>query len=468
MFRRFSINFTLLSITLDALIVCVMLFVAAHLRPLLDFLPFAADYPHLVLLPWQVYPLFMLEWIAILAQFSVYDGRRNLRRVDEFTSLTFGSILAAMAMAGTLYLSFREISRLLFVLFVLFTYVSMLMWRFLAQSVIRLRRRRFTQARQVLVLGAGNAGREMQKQISAHPRTGLSVIGFLDDQPNQDDLEILGSLDSLEQVLLTYKPSDVVIALPQQAYAQINRMIEILHRQPIKVWLIPDCFHLALHKAAVEEFGGIPLLDLRAPALSDQQRLIKRAFDLVFSFIAMPFALVLMAMIGLAIRLEGPGALIFSQTRLGENGKLFKMHKFRTMQPGAEHLQSDVERLDEQGRLIHKRADDPRVTRVGKFLRRSSLDELPQLFNVILGEMSLVGPRPELPHLVEFYDTWQRQRFAAPQGITGWWQINGRSDRPMHLHTEDDLYYIQHYSLALDMWILLRTIAVVVKGEGAF
>ncbi len=468
MFRRFSVNFTLLSISLDALFVCVMLYVAAHLRPLLDFLPFAADYPRLVLIPWQVYPLVMLEWITILAQFSVYDGRRNMRKMDEFTSLTFGSMLAAMAMAGTLYLSFRQISRLLFILFVLLTYFSMLIWRFLAQSVIQRRSSRFAQQRRVLILGAGNVGRAMQKQISEHPRTGLRVIGFLDDQFDQDDQDVLGPLDSLEQTLLSYNPTDVVIALPQQAYAQINRMVATLHRQPVKVWLIPDYFRLALHKAAVEEFAGIPLLDLRAPALSDQQRLVKRAFDLIVSLIVMTFALLLMALIGLAIRLEGPGVVIFSQTRLGENGKLFKMYKFRTMQPDAENLQTIVERVDELGRIIHKSADDPRVTRVGKFLRRSSLDELPQLFNVLRGEMSLVGPRPELPHLVEFYDTWQRQRFAAPQGITGWWQINGRSDRPMHLHTEDDLYYIQHYSLALDVLILLRTFAAVVTGKGAF
>jgi len=468
MFRRFSINFTLLSIALDALLVGVMLFAASHLRPWLDFLPFAADYPQWVPLPWQIYLLFILEWIAILAQFSVYDGRRNLRQVDELTNLTFGSILAAMAMAGTLYLSFREVSRLLFVTFILLTYLSMLLWRIFAQLVIRHRFGHLASSRRVLILGAGEAGREMQKQINAHPQTGLHLIGFLDEGLHPDDLEILGTFDSLEQVLRSYNPSDVVLALPQQAYEQINRMIEILHRQPVKVWLIPDYFRLALHKAAVEEFAGIPLLDLRAPALSDEQRLIKRAFDLVLSFIAMPFALVLMAIIGLAIRLEGPGGVIFSQTRMGENGKLFKMYKFRTMQMGAEQLQAEVERMDEQGRLIHKRADDPRVTRVGKFLRRSSLDELPQLFNVIMGDMSLVGPRPELPHLVECYDTWQRQRFAAPQGITGWWQINGRSDRPMHLHTEDDLYYIQHYSLALDVWILLRTFSAVIRGKGAF
>ena len=173
-------------------------------------------------------------------------------------------------------------------------------------------------------------------------------------------------------------------------------------------------------------------------------------------------------MISLAIWLDDPGPVIFGQSRMGENGRVFKMYKFRTMHPGAENLLHKFEKLDDQGRLVHKSGNDPRVTRVGRFLRRASLDELPQLYNIIKGEMSLVGPRPELPELVNRYEPWQRQRFAAPQGMTGWWQINGRSDRPMHLHTEDDLYYIQHYSLPLDLFILLKTIVVVIQGKGAF
>ena len=127
-----------------------------------------------------------------------------------------------------------------------------------------------------------------------------------------------------------------------------------------------------------------------------------------------------------------------------------------------------MEEVDENGQLIYKRRDDPRVTRVGKFLRHTSMDELPQLFNVLKGEMTLVGPRPEMPYLVDKYDLWQRKRFAVPQGLTGWWQIHGRSDRPMHLNTEDDLYYVQNYSLWLDLQILLKTVWVVIKGKGAF
>jgi lipopolysaccharide/colanic/teichoic acid biosynthesis glycosyltransferase len=196
--------------------------------------------------------------------------------------------------------------------------------------------------------------------------------------------------------------------------------------------------------------------------------MVKRAFDLVITALVLPPALLLMGVIAIAIRLEGPGPIIFIQTRVGENGKLFGTYKFRTMVPNAEKLRHLVEHYDEQGNLIHKIANDPRVTRVGRLLRRRSLDELPQLFNILLGEMSWVGPRPELPYLVEQYQPWQRRRFAVPPGLTGWWQVNGRSDKPMHLHTEDDLYYVQNYSLMLDILILFKTIGTVLRGKGAF
>jgi lipopolysaccharide/colanic/teichoic acid biosynthesis glycosyltransferase len=151
-----------------------------------------------------------------------------------------------------------------------------------------------------------------------------------------------------------------------------------------------------------------------------------------------------------------------------ENGEEFGMIKFRTMQVNADKQLQQIMQKDKDGNLVHKRPDDPRVTKIGKFLRKTSLDELPPLINIIKGDMSLIGPRPELPEMVSLYEPWQHKRFTVPQGVTGWWQVNGRSDKPMHLNTQDDLYYIQHYSIWLDLQILLKTILVVIRGKGAF
>ena len=183
---------------------------------------------------------------------------------------------------------------------------------------------------------------------------------------------------------------------------------------------------------------------------------------------AIAFGVPTAILIALAIKLDDRGPVLFRQERVGENGRRFEMTKFRTMVVGAEQLQAQVARMDESGNVVYKVPHDPRVTRVGRFLRRWSLDELPQFFNVLRGEMSLVGPRPEQVFVVDQYEPWQRQRLAVPPGITGWWQVSGRSDLPMHLNTQYDLFYIRNYSMWLDLKILWLTVGTVMRGEGAY
>jgi exopolysaccharide biosynthesis polyprenyl glycosylphosphotransferase len=211
-----------------------------------------------------------------------------------------------------------------------------------------------------------------------------------------------------------------------------------------------------------------PILDSPASTINDYQRLLKRAFDFLLGPLALLLALPLMGLSALLILLEDGRPVLFRQRRVGENGRLFVMFKFRTMVKDAEQFQSQMEKMDTEGNTIYKSRNDPRVTRVGRVLRRFSLDELPQFYNVLRGDMTLVGPRPELPDLVEQYQPWQRKRLTVPQGITGWWQVSGRSDKPMHLHTEYDLYYIQNYSIWLDVQIIIRTIWVVLIGKGSY
>jgi exopolysaccharide biosynthesis polyprenyl glycosylphosphotransferase len=238
-------------------------------------------------------------------------------------------------------------------------------------------------------------------------------------------------------------------------------VIESLQHCVTNIRLAPDYSDLAYFHVSIENFGGIPLVGLREAVLSPAQRVIKRLFDIALASVSLFFGWPVLLGIAIAIRLDSSGPVIFRQERIGQHGRLFSMLKFRSMVANAEALQ-DTSSVD------HKHADDPRVTRVGRFIRRTSLDELPQLLNILRGDMSWVGPRPEMPWLVDKYEPWQRKRFEVPQGLTGWWQINGRADKPMYLHTEDDLFYIRNYSLWLDFQIILRTVASWISGRGAY
>jgi exopolysaccharide biosynthesis polyprenyl glycosylphosphotransferase len=464
MFRRFSLNFSIFSMTLDAFLVPISLAFATLVRPALSNLPFAMELPY-VSTPLTLYFFFGPVWVWVFLLLSVYDGRRNFRVIDEISSITLASGLAAVVCAGALYLSYRDVSRLLFVLFVLFAYLLVLSWRMIARLIFRWRG--FQAAhRRMIIIGAGEAAQELRGQLDLYSSLGLEFLGFLDDENGQSD--VIGFIHEARELVTQKSVDDVIIALPGWAHERINQLVAELHDLPVKVWVIPDYLSLTLHRAKAVEFAGIPLLDLRAPALNDYQRMTKRVFDILMSILLFIPSSILMVIISIACYLDNGRPVIFKQKRAGENGKTFEMIKFRTMVENAEHLRREVETQDENGDLIHKLAKDPRVTNLGHFLRRTSLDELPQIFNVIKGEMSFVGPRPEMPYLVEKYEPWQRKRFAVPPGITGWWQVSGRSNKPMHLNTEDDLYYIQNYSFILDLYILLKTIGVVLRGEGAF
>ena len=471
MLRRFSPNFAVFSIFADLLIVPLMLRLVIYIRPWLNALPFIATIQEVTSLSVVIYIVFPVIWVSIFAIYSVYDGKRNIRIVDEFASLTQATLVAAVSMAGILYFTYRDVSRVLFIIFVLSTFLVMLLWRSVARLYFRTVREGLARPQRVLIAGAGLVGREMQSKLFEHKDLNLRFIGFLDDDTEKRRKEpslILGSLADARTTIKNDQIDNLVIALPLRAYDRTNRLVNDLIDLPVKVWIIPDYFSIALHQAAVEDFAGIPMLDLRAPALDEYQRMLKRGFDLIMTILLLIPFLPVMILIGLLILIVDGWPVLFFQKRVGENGRLFNFIKFRTMQRDAEQLKKDVEFMDEEGNLIHKRPDDPRVTPLGRFLRRFSLDEFPQFFNVLGGNMSLVGPRPELPELVEKYQPWQRQRFAVPQGMTGWWQINGRSDKPMHLHTEDDLYYINHYSIWLDIEIGLRTIWIVLRGRGAY
>jgi exopolysaccharide biosynthesis polyprenyl glycosylphosphotransferase len=470
MFRHHSVDFALLSILLDGILVAGNLFLASILRPFLNDLPFVRELFGFQTFPVSLYILLPILWISCLLAFSVYNPGRNLRFPGGIGRLILGSSFAGIALAGVLYLSYRDFSRALFACFLLLMLASTIGWRLVPEIVLRLTGHRILRPHRALIVGAGLVGRDLQQKITDAKDSRVTLVGFLDDDVEKRSTNplVLGTLDHVRTVIQQQNIDHVILALPRHAHERTNQLLAALHDLPVKVFVVPDYFALTLHHAAIEEFAGFPVLDLRAPALSDYQRLTKRAFDVVLTILILPLALLLMAVIALAIYLDSRGPILFHQERAGENGRIFRMHKFRTMVENAEQLRHQVEHVDKQGRFIHKTSDDPRVTRLGRFLRKFSLDEIPQLFNILQGEMSLVGPRPELPYLVKMYEPWQRKRFAVPPGLTGWWQVHGRSDKPMHLHTEEDLYYIQNYSPWMDILILLKTIGIVFSRRGAF
>jgi exopolysaccharide biosynthesis polyprenyl glycosylphosphotransferase len=468
MLRRFSVNFALFSMLLDGLSTALGLFLSETLRPLLNSWTFIKEVEDILLVPSALYFLFPLVWIVIFASLSIYDGRKFLRAADELAALFLSTFIASISSAGILYFSYREVSRALFVLFVFTTFLLCFAWRVLARAYFRARPQAGTVYRRLLVVGSGPLGQDVGRQIRTSGRENLSLAGFVDDGNPGDRANYLGTLDELKTIIARQQVTDVVIALPYSAYARMSEIVACLDELPVGVWIALGFFDLALYRTDIEDFAGIPMLDLRASAIDDYQRMIKRAFDVTLGLLMLVPALPLMGLLALLVWLEDGSPVLFRQRRVGENGRLFEMLKFRTMVHNAEELRGQVEKQDADGNLVHKTPDDPRVTRAGRLLRRFSLDELPQLFNILAGTMSLVGPRPEMPWLVDRYQPWQRKRFAVPPGLTGWWQVSGRSERPMHLHTEDDLYYIQNYSIWLDLQILARTVWVVLVGKGSY
>ncbi len=471
MLRRFGVNYAIFSIVIDVALTLLALTGATFL---VRYIP---DSMTNLRGPAVISPYIMLTvpliWGIAFLVLSVYDPKRIYKAIDEMQIVTVATLASALLFAGLLYLGQRDFSRWVFILFVSLDLVFLLGWRLIARIIFRISRMPAGE-RHVLIVGTGEVGRRVGQMIEEYRSVGLNLSGYLDEAPQSKNengdviVHILGPVEDVREVVQAGHIDDVVIALPQRDYAQINQLVLALHDLPVNVRVVPDYFSLALYRASVEDFGGLPMINLRDPALNDVQRLVKRMFDLALSSTVLTLAMLPMAIITLLIRLDSRGPIIFRQQRVGENGRLFSMYKFRSMVVGAESMQDVVNEVNEDGKVLFKKVDDPRVTRIGRFLRHTSLDELPQLFNVWKGDMSLVGPRPELPWLVGQYEPWQHKRLAVPQGMTGWWQINGRADKPLHLHTEDDLYYVQNYSLWMDIYILLKTPWVVVRGKGAY
>lgn len=459
--RRDSLHYIMLSMLLDLLVALCGLQLGR-----IAYINLINNHELTNVNPMVFFGLLGILWIVVGNVLHVYHPYRNYRAVDELQHLIIASIFHIFLITGILFFSDLRVPRPFIVLSFAFSLMGMVGWRTTSRLLFRRLSQGHYRLRNVLIVGANELALDMARNIEKNSWMGLTVIGFVDEGESANR-DVLGDFDSICTIVEEYDVDEVVLSLPFD-HPKMQNVIAKLHSTPVHTHVLPNYFSLALHRAEMEEWGDMQLINLRAPALFNYQRVFKRVFDFIAAAIGLAVLWPIMLIIARSIRRDSEGPALFKQKRVGENGRLFTMYKFRTMFIDAEERLKEVIQYDENGKPVYKFKDDPRVTPVGAFLRRTSLDELPQLINVLKGEMSLVGPRPELPWLVQHYDLWQHKRLTVPQGITGWWQINGRSDKPMHLHTEDDIYYIQNYSFFLDIFILWKTVAAVFKRKGAY
>jgi exopolysaccharide biosynthesis polyprenyl glycosylphosphotransferase len=341
--------------------------------------------------------------------------------------------------------------------------VALSVWRALAHRGYEALRENVAPSNRVLIVGANRLGRELAEELQGS----YQVVGYVDNGSDLEhlDLPLLGPIAQLEEVVQAHAVDELIIALPANRRDQVSRLLARGFRRHVQVKLLPDLPSLLPDRFEVHQIGGRRYIGFVPVAAVSWA---KRALDLMMVCTGLVLAAPLLLVIAIAVKLDSPGPVFYRQQRVGKNGQHFWMMKFRSMCVDADRRLEELRSQNEATGPLFKMRKDPRITRVGGVLRRWSLDELPQLLNVLRGEMSLVGPRPPLPKEVEQYEDWQLGRLRAVPGLTGLWQVSGRSEVPFHDMVRLDLHYIRNWSLALDLEILLRTVPTVLTNRGAY
>ncbi len=459
--------YLLLMLLCDVVLTEAALWLAALARQVLPFGPTLWDEGWLTS---QVYLIAPIVVIIVNTTSGVYQPERLQSVRSEIGAALRAAFISTVVLAGLMYFFERQVSRWLFFYYGLFQATLMITSRLSARGLCRIGHIPLTVRRRIAIVGMGTVGQAVAEHLQQMDQSAYHVLGFIDVADGLEaapgNLPVLGTLDRAAAIVRAWKVDELVITLPVQARDQLAQLMQHIYDSAVQVAVIPDYFDLAYLYARSDELADIPIIRLKEPALTMRQRTFKRAFDVLLGSVFIVIAAPVLLISALAIWRDSAGPIFYRQRRVGEGGQEFSMFKLRTMVEDADRHEARLIHLRGDSVQFNKRADDPRITRVGKVLRRWSIDELPQLVNVLKGDMSLIGPRPELPTLVARYSTWQRKRFAVPQGITGWWQVNGRP-QDVELKVEYDLYYVRNYSVWLDLWILLKTIGAVFGRKGA-
>ncbi|HTO99327.1 MAG TPA: undecaprenyl-phosphate glucose phosphotransferase [Myxococcales bacterium] len=466
MFKRHNQLFTALRVLLDVLLVAAAFWGAYALR---FGSPRTWPYPELPL-PQETLAvglLALIVWPLSLRAMGLYRPQRQKTPLDEVFGVFKATLVAGLLLVALTYF-IREVrySRATLALFTFLAFLGISLERVFFKEVLQALRRRGYNLRYVLVLGAGRLARQVLEQIDLHRQLGFRPVGCLSISRKRvgtsvAGVEVLGTLRDLRQVLQSRGVDQVLVALPSRSVHHLPRIMEVCADTTVDVKLVPDVYQYATLFGGLEEFGGLPIVNLQSSGVLGINALAKRTFDLVLSGLFLVLLSPLLLAIALLVKAGSRGPALYAQERVGLDGRPFRMLKFRTMRTDAE---TEGPRFARDG--------DPRVTRLGALLRRSSLDELPQLWNVLVGDMSLVGPRPERP---VFIDQFRRRipryqlRHMVKSGMTGWAQIHGlRGNTSISKRVEYDLYYIEHWSLLLDLKILARTVAFGFLSRNAY
>ena len=463
MMRRYNRLLVAFYVVTDAMLAVAALVLAYLLRFESGLIPVTKGNP-----PFDDY-VQMLPFIALLVPVSfhvqgLYRLRRGRSRVDDFFAVFVGTILAGiLGLFALLYFQayyperYTEPSRLLLPLFLAINVVLTYGSRELVREVLERRWKAGIGLKRVLIAGAGDLGRLVADKVLEHRELGFKVVGFLDDRAAGDHigyrgLPLLGMLADADEVIRNEKIDHVYVALPLEEHVKMLAIVEAVNREGIDIHVVPDLLQFIALRARLENLDGVPIISLNDVPLRGFNSVLKRAIDVAISGTALLALSVPLAIIALIIKRTSKGPVFYTQERMGLDGQAFLVYKFRSMYVGAE---------DDTG-PIWARDDDPRATPVGRWLRKLDLDELPQLWNVVRGDMSLVGPRPERPYFVEQFKHRIPQymlRHKVKAGITGWAQVNGwRGNTSLEKRIEYDLYYIENWSVGLDLKILWLTL----------
>ena len=421
--------------------------------------------------------------------FGLYSPTKSLLNMEEFKGIVKSVLVAFLVLiallnylhvtrqdpSGPIYgllvplhkyvhlgFNLATISRLTLLATFFLILMSMTASRFFSFKIIQRLHQRGLGNRNVLIYGAGGTGRQLQRKFILVPTLGLNLTGFIDDDASKvgtmiERSRVLGTFADLERIASEHKISEVFMAMPEANEDRVMRVITELQRLGVTWRIVPRFHHLMASKVRIETLDSIPLVTPAERSPSLMRTAVKRALDIVLSLLVLVIAAPVIVITSVLIRRASPGPVFFSQQRIGKDGKPFRMLKFRTMHV---HKSGDAE--------SPRKPDDPRITPIGRWLRRFSLDELPQFLNVLKGDMSIVGPRPEMAFIVSQYGPLDRERLRVKPGITGLWQISYARTAAIHENLDYDLYYIEHQSFLLDIVIIALTGFAVVKGTGAY